>query len=451
MDGRTDGTRETCEQRLSKVHKKDLREHQARVRQLLEEGWKPCPLKCAYGGGFKSEEECDHVTCQCGHEFCWHCGVNRKIPMAHDNRWHKPMCPYFTPRTSVLEPPKYEPACPACQANNGVPCSFPENDGYPHSYVQRGRKSKRPPKHHIHPLPLPHTAAESLDGSPHNQRQHQQQQQQHPHRGGQLFGPAIVMQLPDSQQPPPFAPPMYLPHQQQHQHQQPPHVALPRQESDSNAAMVVQAPSPPPPHPPHGLWVRHPDGSFGPSGDDNAQRQYSYTPQPMTRQNRPCPRNIGMPVPFAASRQLSHFPQPHTPGGGFDMAQPQYQHQQQDPAATAMVVDHHAPGSFVDRAVSENFDFSRGLGRGILHRGQPNTNTNTGPSGLSVPQQQHQQQQLQQQQLQQQPLGRALSAAMAQELPRRAEDVIMQLLGRGEGSGQKGPGGSEGAGGDGAS
>ena len=31
-------------------------------------------------------KECDHVTCECGHEFCWDCGIDRRIPLAHDNR-----------------------------------------------------------------------------------------------------------------------------------------------------------------------------------------------------------------------------------------------------------------------------------------------------------------------------------------------------------------------------
>lgn len=121
-------------------------------------GWKPCPRRCRFGGGYKSQEdptfreylcklvqikhqsnefqnpekttssrhqllvtpnyfgessrrskasrnmqksypwrsillhafllleECDHVTCECGHEFCWDCGIDRRIPLAHDNR-----------------------------------------------------------------------------------------------------------------------------------------------------------------------------------------------------------------------------------------------------------------------------------------------------------------------------------------------------------------------------
>eukprot|EP00434_Breviolum_minutum_P021752 symbB.v1.2.019200.t1/scaffold1512.1/size114451/11 len=107
--------------------------------QVLSMGWKPCPRRCRFGGGYKSQEECDHVTCECGHEFCWDCGIDRRIPLAHDNRWHKPSCRYHTSLDEVAELPKVELHCPECQrrASQGDtrPCSFPEDDGYPHSYL----------------------------------------------------------------------------------------------------------------------------------------------------------------------------------------------------------------------------------------------------------------------------------------------------------------------------
>merc|ERR1712110_1073033 len=107
-------------------------------------GWKPCPMKCKFGGGFKAEEECDHVTCECGHQFCWACGVTRQVPLAHDNRWHKPSCPYHTKLTEVTETPKRMPNCPECQNMPAMqPCPFPADDGYPHSYIPKrlGRKA----------------------------------------------------------------------------------------------------------------------------------------------------------------------------------------------------------------------------------------------------------------------------------------------------------------------
>ncbi|CAK9068266.1 unnamed protein product [Durusdinium trenchii] len=105
--------------------------------QVLSMGWKPCPRKCRYGGGYKAQEECDHVTCECGHQFCWDCGIDRRIPLAHDNRWHKPSCRYYTRLEEVAELPKFEASCPACRrsGDSKEPCHFPDDDGYPHSYL----------------------------------------------------------------------------------------------------------------------------------------------------------------------------------------------------------------------------------------------------------------------------------------------------------------------------
>merc|ERR1712185_519168 len=84
----------TCEDRQEQKDKEqkdeaDQKDDDAAWEEALKAGWKPCPKRCAYGGGFKASEECDHVTCQCGFEFCWDCGVERQIPLVHDNRWHK--------------------------------------------------------------------------------------------------------------------------------------------------------------------------------------------------------------------------------------------------------------------------------------------------------------------------------------------------------------------------
>merc|ERR1740121_1181330 len=95
-------------------------------------------MKCNFGGGFKEESECDHVTCECGHQFCWACGVPRQVPLAHDNRWHKRSCPYHTKLSDVSEAPKYMPNCPECQKMPGkTPCPFPPDDGYPKTYIPR--------------------------------------------------------------------------------------------------------------------------------------------------------------------------------------------------------------------------------------------------------------------------------------------------------------------------
>eukprot|EP00928_Gymnodinium_smaydae_P013316 TRINITY_DN14869_c0_g1_i1.p1 TRINITY_DN14869_c0_g1~~TRINITY_DN14869_c0_g1_i1.p1 ORF type:complete len:1167 (-),score=140.02 TRINITY_DN14869_c0_g1_i1:30-3509(-) len=119
------------------------RDQESAWADAMQMGWKPCPRRCAFGGGFKAEEECDHVTCECGFEFCWDCGVERKVLLEHDNRWHKPSCRYHTPIAEVSEPPNHRPNCPECaKLPRGSPCSFPPDDGYPHSYVRRRRATQ---------------------------------------------------------------------------------------------------------------------------------------------------------------------------------------------------------------------------------------------------------------------------------------------------------------------
>lgn len=138
----------SCEAQLERleVQKKDAIERQQdndAFAEALRMGWKPCPKRCQAGGGYKADEECDHVTCQCGHEFCWACGVTRAVPLLYDNRWHKPSCPYHTKYEEVNEAPKHLPNCPECQKMpNGEPCAFPQDDGYPDSYVKRILKKK---------------------------------------------------------------------------------------------------------------------------------------------------------------------------------------------------------------------------------------------------------------------------------------------------------------------
>lgn len=104
------------------------------MEQMKQIGWKPCPMRCKAGGGVKNDDECDHMTCHCGFEFCWQCGVERKITLVHDNRWHKPSCKYWTPYDSVQEEPKYNKDCPAC-VKLGRCCDYPADDGYPESYM----------------------------------------------------------------------------------------------------------------------------------------------------------------------------------------------------------------------------------------------------------------------------------------------------------------------------
>lgn len=141
----------SCEKRQHHLDKErkddDVQKDQEAWQSALDLGWKPCPKQCTYGGGYKAQEECDHVTCQCGFEFCWDCGVERQIPLSHDNRWHKPSCRYHTKPEEVEEEPKYVAGCPACKQNYFSPCPFPQDDGYPMSYVKRSKSKRKSSKH----------------------------------------------------------------------------------------------------------------------------------------------------------------------------------------------------------------------------------------------------------------------------------------------------------------
>eukprot|EP00929_Paragymnodinium_shiwhaense_P034523 TRINITY_DN18767_c1_g1_i1.p1 TRINITY_DN18767_c1_g1~~TRINITY_DN18767_c1_g1_i1.p1 ORF type:complete len:1308 (-),score=307.48 TRINITY_DN18767_c1_g1_i1:57-3980(-) len=135
----------SCEERLERLErdKKEaevMKEHDEAWKNALSMGWKPCPQRCSFGGGFKADSECDHVTCECGFEFCWGCGVDRRVLLAHDNRWHRPSCQYHTNPSEVSEPPVLNGNCPDCRrSTSGRCCAFPQDDGYPESYI--GRRS----------------------------------------------------------------------------------------------------------------------------------------------------------------------------------------------------------------------------------------------------------------------------------------------------------------------
>jgi len=138
----------TCEEReeqmeLEKKEEEEEKDQQEAWTSALSMGWKPCPRRCTFGGGYKAAEECDHVTCECGFEFCWDCGVERQVALVHDNRWHKPSCRYHTRPDEVAEAPVHMAACPECKKMPpGVPCIFSPDDGYPNSYVLRSRSRR---------------------------------------------------------------------------------------------------------------------------------------------------------------------------------------------------------------------------------------------------------------------------------------------------------------------
>jgi len=139
----------SCEDREEQVEREKKAEEVRRDtedawKSAIALGWKPCPRRCTFGGGYKAAEECDHVTCECGFEFCWDCGIERQVALMHDNRWHKPSCRYHTPPSEVSEPPVWVAKCPECKLMlPGVPCQFPEDDGYPRSYIERRSMRRR--------------------------------------------------------------------------------------------------------------------------------------------------------------------------------------------------------------------------------------------------------------------------------------------------------------------
>lgn len=128
----------SCAQRKAELGQED-------DRQTLEtawaKNWRPCPRNCKYGGGDKGVDECDHVTCLCGHEYCFQCGADRKAIVCHDNLWHKPSCRYH-PRTGVPEL-RFCRDCPSCR-EQGMPCQPPEDDGWPLSFRRPSRPATKP-------------------------------------------------------------------------------------------------------------------------------------------------------------------------------------------------------------------------------------------------------------------------------------------------------------------
>lgn len=135
--------------RSHEEREKERREQKAVWKSALAMGWKPCPLQCAFGGGYKAAAECDHVTCHCGFEFCWDCGVARSVLLAHDNRWHKPSCRYHTNPADVTDEAERSDACPECaKLPVGMVCSYPCDDGYPTAVLSRlqGKCARKPAK-----------------------------------------------------------------------------------------------------------------------------------------------------------------------------------------------------------------------------------------------------------------------------------------------------------------
>eukprot|EP00438_Fugacium_kawagutii_P031409 Skav205759 [mRNA] locus=scaffold1714:195689:202390:- [translate_table: standard] len=72
--------------------------------QLKPMGFKRCPA-CQYPCEKADPLSCDHITCECGHQFCWNCGEDRRVIYAHDLSYHHPRCKFYVP---CDETPKLE-------------------------------------------------------------------------------------------------------------------------------------------------------------------------------------------------------------------------------------------------------------------------------------------------------------------------------------------------------
>jgi len=91
--------------------------------QLKPMGFKRCPA-CQYPCEKADPLSCDHITCECGHQFCWNCGEDRRVIYAHDLSYHHPRCKFYV---ECSEQPKLEKNCPRCQ-ETGVPCLRPSEE-----------------------------------------------------------------------------------------------------------------------------------------------------------------------------------------------------------------------------------------------------------------------------------------------------------------------------------
>mmetsp|Transcript_68761 Transcript_68761/g.149651 ORF Transcript_68761/g.149651 Transcript_68761/m.149651 type:complete len:282 (+) Transcript_68761:72-917(+) len=80
-------------------------------------GFKRCP-GCNEACEKEDEWACDHITCRCGHEFCWICFADRRVIFHHGNHFHRPSCKYYFGYTGPLE---YRERCPEC-CRTGRPC-----------------------------------------------------------------------------------------------------------------------------------------------------------------------------------------------------------------------------------------------------------------------------------------------------------------------------------------
>ena len=84
---------------------------------------RPCPY-CLTLCVKIDDEDCDHVKCKCGCEFCYSCSAKRSPIIAHGNHYHRQKCNAFFAYNGFDN--SYSSECSECK-RLGKLCSPPVN------------------------------------------------------------------------------------------------------------------------------------------------------------------------------------------------------------------------------------------------------------------------------------------------------------------------------------
>jgi hypothetical protein len=107
------------------INRLSLESVQARQLRSLERAIGQPVRLCPFCGNacFKEDEDdCDHIFCVCGREFCFQCLADREVILQHGNHYHRPHCKFFCDFQQCK--PEFKPECRQCKAN-GVACTPP--------------------------------------------------------------------------------------------------------------------------------------------------------------------------------------------------------------------------------------------------------------------------------------------------------------------------------------
>jgi hypothetical protein len=104
----------------------------------------------------EDDDQCDHMKCPCGKEFCWQCLADRDVIEKHGNHYHKPSCKFWCEPPTGEKPEVYLTKCKTC-CRKGKPCKMPLDDFVPcpgdmtlyrgQMNKEKARRDKTPPKH----------------------------------------------------------------------------------------------------------------------------------------------------------------------------------------------------------------------------------------------------------------------------------------------------------------